>query len=170
MENTEYIERLRLLPKSALLMLKFIIEGSANKKGFTTSSLQVENNIGRERTAIKRSAIRLKALQFITVRSGLLINNQRGNIYELNPALFCLVDQLVFNINKTINDRHGLVGKKFNKWTVMRDVGQGIYLAQCDCGREFNHQRASLVNRLSKECIKCNHEKRFGKKDNTCQD
>lgn len=166
---TEYIEKLRLLPKSALLMLKFIIKESANKNRVTISNFQIANRIGKERTAIRRSAIRLNNLQFIIVKSGISINNQNCNSYELNPVLFYFIDQLVFNIDKTISDRHGLVGKKFNRWTVIKDIGKGIYLAKCDCGREFNHQRASLVNGLSKECIKCSHEKRFGKKDSTCQ-
>lgn len=49
----------------------------------------------------------------------------------------------------TLND---ITGKKFNRWTVLKELGKGMVKVQCECGNIRTIQKASVLNGTSKSC------------------
>lgn len=65
-----------------------------------------------------------------------------------------------------------MINKKFGKWLVLqrteeRDSHGSIkYLCKCECGKEKLVDGYSLRSGISKYCIDCKNQKRYGKKKN----
>lgn len=65
-----------------------------------------------------------------------------------------------------------MINKKFGKWLVLqrteeRDSHGSIkYLCKCECGKEKLVDGYSLRSGISKYCIGCKNQKRYGKKKN----
>lgn len=62
--------------------------------------------------------------------------------------------------------RRELVGQRFNRWTVLADLGRPRgtsdrrFLCRCDCGNEREVVRQDLVSGLSTQCVTCGHRYR----------
>ncbi len=54
-----------------------------------------------------------------------------------------------------MNERINLVGKRFDRWTVIAYAGDRYWECRCDCGTTKNVYGGSLRRRRSLGCIKC---------------
>lgn len=53
---------------------------------------------------------------------------------------------------------NGITGKRFGQLTVLKELGYGRVLVQCDCGKKLEVSRCSLLEDLTKSCG-CNRSK-----------
>ena len=59
-----------------------------------------------------------------------------------------------------------LSGLRFGKWTVIKkgervSCGNSCWLCKCDCGKEKEVQRPSLINRQSIQCRECSNKPKY---------